>query len=177
MKLATFLGVLLVVPLVALAAVVPGGGNMIPYLPVPHGAAVLLDTGSTNSAGYRIVIQRSGAAEYVSGQRRSTGSVDGGLTQRLFAHLATATQSVSWHAPCMKSVSFGTAFFVYWDHHRSADLTCPTDAAWQSVYRDALAIASSLSLQQPGPVMRPLMPGEHRMPLPKAQPSPAATGT
>ena len=66
----------LVAPLAASAA------PAVPYLPVPRGAAVILNTGSTShTLGYRVVIQRSGAAEeYINGPKRATAVVPASLT-------------------------------------------------------------------------------------------------
>ncbi len=159
------------------AAQMGPGSRIPPYLPVPHGAAVIMDTGSTNTSGYRIVVQQHGEAEYVVGYRRATATVMGDLTKKFFDDLAAAAPLDQLPSrPCMKSASFGTSLFVWWSAHgRSPDLTCPTDARG-SVLRDvAQAIARQLGVTNAsGPIIRPLLPGEQHKPLPAA-PSPTST--
>lgn len=139
------------------------------YLPVPPGAAVIMNTGSTNTSGYRIVVQRSGASEFVGAMGRSTAQLDTQLVDNFFSDLAAASPlSERATTPCMKSASFGTSLFVYWDHSRSPDLSCPSDKEGKAVRSDAEEIAAALHLsnamRQPG--MRPLLPNEQHHPLP-----------
>jgi hypothetical protein len=145
------------------------------YLPVPHGAVVIMNTGSTNTFGYRIVVQRSGASEFVGGLGRSRATLDTALVSKFFSDLQAASPLGDLTAlPCMKSVSFGTSLFVYWEHSRSPDLSCTSDQRGQAVRNDADQIAQALHLSSTmrQPVVRPLMPNEQHHPLP-AQPSPS----
>jgi hypothetical protein len=142
-----------------------------PYLPVPVGAAVILNTGSTNAAGYRIVVQLSGSVEYVAASRRDTATIDDRLAAKFFSDLKAAGPLQDLQTtPCMKSVSFGTSLFVWWEHGRSPDLSCSSGEQARAVAADASQIAAALHLA-PGsfsPVMRPLMPGEQHKALPPA---------
>jgi hypothetical protein len=150
------------------------GPRVPPYLPVPSGAAVIMDTGSTNVVGYRIVIQPQGTVEYATGERRETATVSAGVARAFFADLAKAAPLDRLPTePCMKSISFGSSLFVWWSAHgRSPDLLCPTDARGSALRADAQRIARELSLGQMGaPVMRPLLPGEQHKPLPVPTPS------
>jgi hypothetical protein len=172
------IAVLLVASPLAAAANVSNVSKVPGYLPVPKGAAVILNTGSTNTSGYRIVVQRSGSAEYITDATRATAQVaPASIVSRFFSDLRAAgpLQNVP-HAACVKSMSFGTSLFVYWDHSRSPDLSCPADARGRALEADALTIASALHISNAprGPVMRPLMPGEQHKPLPPA-PNPTAT--
>jgi len=149
------------------------GPRVPPYLPVPAGAAVIMDTGSTNATGYRIVIQPQGSLEYVAGQQRAAATVSRDLARAFFAHLADAAPLDRLQSePCMKSISFGSSLFVWWwAHGRSPDLLCPTDARGSALREDAQKIARELSLTKDVPVMRPLLPGEQHKPLPTPIPS------
>ena|SRR5215472_14281551 len=140
------------------------------YLPVPKGAAVILNTGSTNAAGYRIVLQRSGSAEYIWGAQRATSSIDPKLASKFFED-ATSGMPLSQLrvVMCMKSASFGTMTFVWWRGSRSRDLSCPGDASAQHLYADALAVASALEIGGGKPVYLPT--GEPRKPIPTPSPS------
>ncbi len=147
-----------------------------PYLPVPAGAAVILNTGSTNTAGYRIVVQPSGSVEYAAASRRATANIADRLAAKFFHDLKAAGPLQDLETtPCMKSVSFGTSLFVWWEHGRSPDLSCSSGEHARALQDDATQIAAALHLS-PGwlsPVVRPLMPGEQHQALP---PAPAPSG-
>jgi hypothetical protein len=140
----------------------------VPYLPVPKGAAVILDTGSTNTAGYRIVVQRSGSAEYIAGATRATGNVPADTVAKFFDDIGNAMPlSKLPIAPCMKSASFGTSRFVWWHGQRSPDITCPGAPALSS---DVAAIAGALGIpslvRSGGAHTIQMLPNEPRKPLP-----------
>jgi len=147
-------------------------GTIPPYLPVPPGSAVIMLTGSTNTTGYRIVVTASGAAEYVSAAGRARATVPVSLAAKLFGDLRSTGPLAQLPAgSCMKSASFGTSFFVYWNHSRSPDLTCTSGSA-KSIADDAQAVAAALGLHMGMRRMtRPPLPGEHHIPAP----TPAAT--
>lgn len=147
----------------------------VPYLPVPRGAAVILNTGSTNAPGYRVVVRRSGEAEYVRGDRRSTGGVSPALADRFFTDLAASMPLSKLPGQlCAKSASFGTSLFVWWRGQRSPDLSCPGDDRGRAVAADADEIANALNLSAGQPVMRPLPPNEPRKIL-SPEPAPSAS--
>jgi hypothetical protein len=160
-------------------AAVLASSARVPYLPVPQGAAVILDTGSTNASGYRIVVQANGTVEYTIDGTPQRASISGQSARAFFADLAAAAPlDHVTSQPCMKSVSFGTSLYVWWwAHGRSGDLRCPTDEHGAALRTDADSIARELGLARgAGPVMRPLMPGEHHKPLPQgASPSPTSS--
>jgi hypothetical protein len=148
-------------------------------LPVPKGAAVILNTGSTNTSGYRIVVQRNGNAEYITDVTRAKALVPAPIVSKFFSDLhAAAPLQTLQRAACMKSISFGTSLFVWWDHSRSPDLSCPADERARALEVDAQAVSSALHISSAprGPVMRPLMPGEQHKPLPPIS-SPASSAT
>jgi hypothetical protein len=163
------LALLIVVPVAASAA------PAVPYLPVPHGAAVILNTGSTNTLGYRVVLQRSGAAEFINGPKRATATVPASLTSQFFKDVQAAMPLLSHTATtCMKSASFGSSLFVWWKGSRSGDLTCP---AGDTIAGDVTKIAQALNLSTGFRLVRPvpMLTNEPRMPLP--QPTPMSTPT
>jgi hypothetical protein len=145
----------------------------VPYLPVPHDAAVILDTGSTNTLGYRVVVQRNGDVEYVIGGVRNTMHADAGQTAKLFTALAAGMPlSQLQSARCMKSASFGTAMFAYWNHQRSPDLTCPAGDQAKAVYANVSRFVDALGITRR--VSHPLPPNEPRRPIPEPSPSPSS---
>lgn len=147
----------------------PPGPRVPPYLPTPSGAAVIMNTGSTNAAGYRIVITPQGSIEYASAGQRTAQTVSAELAGALFSDIAKAAPLDKLPAAaCMKSASFGSSLFV-WSARagRSPDLLCPTDTRGAALAADAQRIAHELGVGQPGaPVVRPMLPGEQHMPYP-----------
>lgn len=151
--------------------------SRVSYLPVAAGSAVILNSGSTNASGYRIVLAPDGSAQYVVATSTPVrGRVPSALTHEFFAdlHAASSLKTLP-HAPCLKSVSFGTSLFVWWRHERSPDLSCAASGVGRVLAGDAVAIARALRV--PGsavaPVLRPLPPGEfHRAAPPASSPTP-----
>ncbi|MBV8171330.1 MAG: hypothetical protein JO219_05290 [Candidatus Eremiobacteraeota bacterium] len=142
----------------------------VPYLPVPHHATVILNTGSTNAPGYRIVVARDGSAQWISGSMRHSGQLSQKSTQKLFADLASAMPlSKLQSAHCMKSASFGTSTFAYWEHERSSDLQCTSDVRATALYSTIQAVAVELGI---GKHTIPMLPNEPRRPMPETSPSP-----
>ncbi len=138
-----------------------------PYLPVPKDAAVIMQTGSTNTTGYRIVVTHAGTAEFIAASGRATGTIATRLATKLFADLAAASPLDQIRSQaCMKSASFGTSLFVYWNHARSPDLSCLLSARGSALVDDVSAVAAQLHLNGTRGVMRPLLPGEQHRPLP-----------
>jgi hypothetical protein len=142
-----------------------------PYLPVPHGAAVIMRTGSTNTTGYRIVLTRDGQATYVSATGQGRGAIPVSLANKFFADLQSAMPLDRLPTlACMKSASFGTSLFVYWNHHRSPDVTCSGDVRAAALARDADAIAGALGISVRSGVLRPMLPNEMHRPAPTPSP-------
>lgn len=92
--------------------------------------AVIENTGSTNTAGVKLIVNRSGTAEV---QQRDAeprkATLDQQLTQSLFEDLnSIGPLSALPRTHCMKSVSFGTSLYVEYNGERSPDLSCPAPA-------------------------------------------------
>jgi hypothetical protein len=99
-------------------------------------SAVLLDSGSTNTAGFRIEVNRSGEAVYTPPPRRGrqpseeqpkprNRRIPSPLIKRFFADLdAQRPFSALPNRGCMKSVSFGTTLTVEYQGERTPDLRC-----------------------------------------------------
>jgi hypothetical protein len=93
--------------------------------------AVIVNSGSTNRAGFRIEVQRSGEAEYTFTPRgqateRVRGKVPDALLRRFYADLEAAQPLSALPAEhCAKSVSFGTRTTVELGSERTPDISCP----------------------------------------------------
>lgn len=98
------------------------------------GRATIVDSGSTNRAGFRIAVDRSGNAE-VTPQLRRFGqdtppvpirkTLPGALVETFYANLKTAGRLDSLPAVhCAKSASFGSTLTVEFGNEKSPDLSC-----------------------------------------------------
>jgi hypothetical protein len=163
--------VMLALPVTALAAVA------VPNVPVPSGGAVILNTGSTNTLGYRISVGTKGEAWFVvAGHPVQHSRISRALARKFFAHLRAAMPlSRLGVEQCMKSASFGTSVFVSWRGQRSPDLTCAGDnARARALSDDVNQIAAALHLNG-GLQIRTLPTNEPRRFLPTPAPTPSPT--
>jgi hypothetical protein len=94
--------------------------------------AVIVNSGSTNRAGFRIEVERSGQAEYTSTPRRGQAAeqvrrkIPDSLLQRFYADLGAAQPLSALPVEhCAKSVSFGTTTTVELGSERTPDISCP----------------------------------------------------
>ena len=101
--------------------------------PVRDGAAIV-DSGSTNTSGYRIDFWSDGTGVLTLQNR--LGVAQGGpktfkasaaVARRLFADVKAARDGKATGSPCMKSASFGTTTHVIWHGWTSPDLDCSAD--------------------------------------------------
>lgn len=96
---------------------------------------MIVNSGSTNRAGFRIVVDRSGNAEFTATPRRLgpqqeqaapiRKTVARALIDRFYADLTTAKPFSSLPAAhCMKSASFGSVLRVDFGGEQTPDLSC-----------------------------------------------------
>jgi len=98
----------------------------------PQATAVILNSGSTNSHGYKITVATDGTGTAVLANRDGSAAgpvksfhIASQIAARFFADLAAARKSKTPAAGCMKSASFGSFTHVTWDGWQSPDLDCP----------------------------------------------------
>jgi hypothetical protein len=94
----------------------------------------IVKSGSTNTAGFQIVVQKNGDAEYTTQARRMVlqrtpaklqQTIPKELADRLFADVAAARPLASLPARlCAKSASFGTRLKIEIGDEESPDLSC-----------------------------------------------------
>ena len=141
MKLKIFLSALVMV-------ILPGIGwaeNTVPLLPIPNGAAVILNAGSADVAGYRIVILPSGKATSVDGAGRWRGQLPGDLADRFFRDLTAAIPLSQLPATsCTKTAIAPLPTFVTFRGERSTDVSCRGNDKSSALSNDAQAIARTL---------------------------------
>ncbi len=139
MRRATVAAVLAIVSLVAAA---------------PPDSAVIVNSGSTNSAGYKIVLSSNGKATVTAQSHSGTPSgavksftVANATATRFFADLAAARSAKLATVPCMKSASFGTSTRVTWQGWVSSDLECPANGpVGEALVKDLEAIRQAAGI-------------------------------
>jgi hypothetical protein len=106
---------------------------------VPLDSAVIVDSGSTNTLGYRIEVRSDGSASVSTGSSSPKPfTVPQATVERFFADLAAARKGNATTAPCVKSASFGSTLRITWQQWVSPDLTCPPkDALGAALITDA----------------------------------------
>lgn len=133
--------------------------------------ATILNSGSTNFAGYTIKVWSDGSTSSVHTRHGApiespaAGNVPKGLATALLADLKAAKQSGGIVSQsCMKSASFGSTLVVLYHGWTTPDLSCPGDGYVTSVASDAAKIVAALKLS-PVPTHRvPMLPNERRRP-------------
>ena len=122
------------------------------FLRVPKaaGEALILNSGSTNTAGYRLRVYADGWTALQQGDVPVRKRVPAALITRFFADLRAAGPLDALPAArCMKSVSFGFSTQIGYRGKMSPDLSCPGPSAAArtlSVDASALANAAGVSL-------------------------------
>jgi hypothetical protein len=108
--------------------------------------ASIVDSGSTNTAGYTIDVWSDGSAAvaYQNRTAKKSFTVSSSLAIRFFADLKAARGLSAPPAHCMKSASFGTSTHVHWHGWISPDLDCPPDGKLTTaLVNDVSAIRSA----------------------------------
>jgi hypothetical protein len=129
----------------------PVSSNLLAAAVPCDSCAVIVNSGSTNAAGFRIIVERSGNAEYTVRPRRVENTaakpvqrkVPDALVRRLYADLEAAQPlSALPHRGCFKSASFGTKVTIEDGKEISPDLSCPEerDAHIRALMRDVSEI-------------------------------------
>ncbi len=120
-----------------------------------NGEALIVNTGSTNTRGYRIYVQPSGRVRYVLANRSRAsqsesmrgGKVAKAQAAQLFHDIARALPFAKLPAGHgVKSASFGTSTYVTFGRQSSPDLSFPENAKARALAADARSIATALRL-------------------------------
>jgi|SRR5579863_1860370 len=118
-------------------------------------SVTIVNSGSTNTAGFQIVVEKSGRANYTSQPRRIdqgaapkaiTKKIAKSVTARLYKDVADARPLASLPAPhCLKSASFGIRLTIHLADDESPDLSCGDggDPKLAALIRDADAIVKA----------------------------------
>ena len=135
----------------------PSGSPPVPVARIPTAPdeALIVNSGSTNRAGYRLRVYADGTTALQQADAAVRKQVPLGLVKRFFADLRAAGPLDKLpRAACMKSVSFGSSTQVAYRGKTSPDLTCPSASPAEralAVDADALAAAGGVTM-----LLRPL---------------------
>jgi len=125
-------------------SVLPPAGGMVMTTTVQ-----IVNSGSTNSIGYRVLIGSGGEASFVSGDGSGHATLPSDLFGRLQQDISSAKplSGLPAASSCMKSVSFGTSTFVALGGDHSPDLTCPANDAAKNLKSDVDAVIIFLNVR------------------------------
>jgi len=136
--------------------------NAKPRPPRDRGFAAVVDSGSTNTSGFRILVEPSGRTQSIVVPRipqgppvelpiTTVGKIPSALARRLYADLEAAWPLSSLPpAHCLKSASFGTRLTIEFADQATPDLSCGniTDPLVRALARDARKIAAAPGVRQ-----------------------------
>jgi hypothetical protein len=132
--------------------------STVPGIPKTSDEALIVNSGSTNRAGYRLRVYATGWTALQQGDVPIRKRVPPALIKRFFADLRAAGPLDRLPAAhCMKSASFGSSTQVGYRGAMSPDLSCPSRSAAAralAVDADALAAAAGVSML-PRPLTSP----------------------
>ena len=136
--------------------------------------ATIVNSGSTNTAPFSVVVRSDGRVQTGRGPQVSIGKR---LTAQFFGAVRAAQRTSSPAAGCMKSASFGSVMAVRSGAWSSVDLNCPVSGANASLKSAAEAVLAAVKLDVPQRRTITLPANEpRRMPdAPVATPAPAPT--
>jgi hypothetical protein len=113
--------------------------------------ALVIDSGSTNRAGFTIKIDESGNATVEqSGIEPKSIQVNAELGAQLMRDIKSAgVLSALPRKRCIKSASFGSSLFVEWNGDRSPDLSCSPqiDPRAEALQKDARQVVEAVQKQ------------------------------
>ncbi|MHC5935556.1 hypothetical protein [Nostoc sp.] len=109
---------------------------------------IIVNSGSTNTIGYRIYVSPSGEVNYVDGKGSNRGKLSHKLTEKFFrdVKIAEPLSNLPVKLGCAKSVSFGTTTSIRLADQQSQDISCPGNGKAQRLDNDVIAIAKALNV-------------------------------
>ena len=150
--------------------------------PQPDGA-VIENSGSTNSAGWRIVLRSNGQATTQVVRRlpatpaaAAAFTPDPALVEAFFRDVRAARDAGTPAATCMKSASFGSRTIVTWHDWSSGDLSCPGNTGTMAALAQDVAALQNAGHVTALPLYRryPIETEGTPAPSPSSMPRPAA---
>ncbi len=101
----------------------------------------IVNSGSTNMAGYRIEVLPNGNMAYASGTSITSGTLPAAVTQKLFGDVRAAVPFAQLGLkPCPKSASFGSTTVLTYKNQTTPDISCPGSAKAGVLYADVQTV-------------------------------------
>jgi hypothetical protein len=125
---------------------------------VPPDAALIVNSGSTNFAGFKIAVERDGTATIMGTVPRiiyqqpsesdvTQGRVSAATAKWLFERLASDRPLDKLAGgQCARSVSFGSTTTIAWNGETTPDIGCPGDARVAELNRTVNVIEKQLGI-------------------------------
>lgn len=139
---------------------------------MPADAAIIVNSGSTNTMPWRIVVRPDRSASLSVGMAAASAKqLNAATVATFFKDLGAAGSFTSLHAePCMKSASFGTTTHITYKGSTSPDLSCTFSDAASKLSKDVAAIRQEIGIDDSaGSLFRRF----HGQPVPASTASPA----
>lgn len=116
---------------------------------VMQNVIVIVNSGSTNTIGYRIYVGADGNANFVSGEGPGQAALPADLYARLKADVAAAgpLSKMPMAVGCVKSTSFGTTTTIALAGETSPDLSCAGSEASKKLKDDIDAVVAALKIR------------------------------
>jgi hypothetical protein len=132
--------------------------------PAPVEQATIVNSGSTNTSGFKITVESGGRASSIMQNRAGVAQssvhafvLSSKQATQFFSDVKAAKAAPGTEGGCMKSASFGSSTHVTWNGWTSPDLQCPSDsaaikalAADVSTIRTAAGISDFPLIHRPG---------------------------
>lgn len=104
-------------------------------------ALLIVNSGSTNMAGYRIEVLPNGNMAYASGVNIRSTVLPAAVTQKLFGDVRTALPFAQMGLkPCPKSASFGSTTVLIYKNQTTPDVSCPGSPKAAVLYADVQTV-------------------------------------
>ena len=117
--------------------------NLSPALAATQDIAdlTIINSGSTNMAGYRIEVLPNGNMVYGSGVNIRSAVLPAAVAQKLFSDVRAAQPFAQLALkPCMKSASFGSTTILNYKNETSPDISCPGSPKAAALYADVQTV-------------------------------------
>ena len=110
-------------------------------------AALIVNAGSTNFAGYKIAVERDGTVAYQQPSGVTRGRIPAATAKHLFRLLAADRPLDALPlGACMKSVSFGSATTITWNDQTTPDISCAGNPRLAELNRTVGVIVKQLDI-------------------------------
>lgn len=127
---------------------------------VARGVAVIVDTGTSTTTGYRILVPPGGDATYQAPTGSGQSQLPSSIATGFFADLAAAQPLDALASGSCSPSSDRASIYVSLDGQQTPDLSCPSGGEAQTIAEDVQKIVEQL-----GVTVGPSTPGQPNVPV------------